>query len=120
MPDGGGFQTPAPATIGKNPAGGVVIYFSLKAKPTTDVVLEFFDANGKSIRKFTGRAPRPQPSPAAGASPSPSEQPSAPPGEEADLVPGGPPARLTTDLGLNRFVWDMRYVVAVRSPVLIL
>src|SRR5258708_27434284 len=59
MPGGGGFQTPATATIGKNPAGGVVVYYSLKTKPTTDVVLEFFDSNGKSVRKFTGRVPRP-------------------------------------------------------------
>src|SRR5205807_1301256 len=59
MPGGGGFQLPATATIGKNPATGVVVYYSLKAKPTTDVVLEFFDSNGKSIGKFTGRVPRP-------------------------------------------------------------
>jgi hypothetical protein len=47
MPGGGGFNLPATATIGKNPASGVVVYYSLKAKPTTDLVLEFLDANGK-------------------------------------------------------------------------
>ena len=57
MPGGGGFNLPATATIGKNPANGVVVYYSLKAKPTSDVVLEFLDSNGKSIRKFTARAP---------------------------------------------------------------
>src|SRR5436190_7120310 len=40
---GGGFQLPPTATVGRNPANGVVVYYSLKAKPTSDVVLEFFD-----------------------------------------------------------------------------
>src|SRR5438309_765093 len=67
MPGGGGFNLPATATIGKNPPNGVVVYYSLKSKPTTDVMLEFLDGNVKSIRKFTARAPRPQPTPAPGA-----------------------------------------------------
>src|SRR5258708_26727776 len=58
MPGGGGFNLPPTATIGKNPAGGVVVYYSLKAKPTTDLVLEFMDGSGKSINKFTTRLPR--------------------------------------------------------------
>ncbi|HYR74310.1 MAG TPA: hypothetical protein VEM96_00575 [Pyrinomonadaceae bacterium] len=113
MPGGGGFNLPATATVGKNPANGVVVYYSLKAKPTSDVVLEFFDSNGKSIRKFTGRLPRPN------AAPSPGEQPQAPPGEDEGFGGGGP-ARVTTDAGLNRFVWDLRYAEAVRFPGMIL
>src|SRR5439155_1103786 len=65
MPGGGGFNLPATSTIGKNPANGVVVYYSLKAKPTTDVVLEFLDSNAKSIRKFTGALPRPGATPGA-------------------------------------------------------
>ena len=42
--------------VGRNPANGVVVYYSLKAKPTSDVELEFLDPAGKSIRKFTARA----------------------------------------------------------------
>jgi photosystem II stability/assembly factor-like uncharacterized protein len=112
MPGGGGFQLPATATVGKNPAGGVVVYYSLKAKPTTDVVMEFFDANGKSVRKFTGRLPRPGPS---GGSATPAQ---------AAVVEGegfgGAAAQVPTDAGLNRFVWDMRYTEAVRFPGMIL
>jgi len=123
---GGGFQLPATATIGRNPANGVVVYYSLKAKPTSDVVLEFLDSNGKSIRKFTAAAPaKPQPSPSPGATsgatpvPTPAAPP-APAGEEPDFS-GGPVApRVTTDVGLNRFVWDMRYPDAVRFPGMIL
>jgi len=111
MPGGGGFQLPATATIGKNPASGVVVYYSLKAKPTTDVVMEFFDAGGKSIRKFTGRLPRPGAGGGGSAMPTPA-------GEGEGF--GGPPAPVSTDPGLNRFVWDMRYGEAVRFPGMIL
>src|SRR6266496_6601050 len=95
MPGGGGFPLPATATIGRNPASGVVVYDSLKAKPASDVVLEFLDSNGKSIRKYTARAPRPQPSPAPGAAQVllPTEQPPEPSGEEAAFFGGGAPVR---------------------------
>ena len=120
MPGGGGFNLPATATIGKNPASGVVVYYSLKAKPTTDLVLEFLDSTGKSIRKYTARAPRPQPSPQPGAAQvtAPPEQ--QPPATEEESFFGGAPARVTTDVGLNRFVWDMRYLEATRFPGMIL
>lgn len=113
MPGGGGFQLPATATVGKNPAGGVVVYYSLKAKPTTDVVIEFFDAGGKSVRKFTGRLPRPGTGGGGSATPAPAAA-----GEGEGF--GGPPAQVPTDAGLNRFVWDMRYTEAVRFPGMIL
>jgi hypothetical protein len=120
MAGGGGFNLPATATIGKNPANGVVVYYSLKAKPASDVVLEFLDPNGKSIRKFTARAPRPQPGPQPGAAQltAPPEQ--QPPATEEEGFFGAAPARVTTDIGLNRFVWDMRYADASRFPGMIL
>ncbi len=68
MPGGGGGPLPATATVGRNPANGVVVYYALKAKPTTDLVLEFLDADGKSIRKFTASA-KPSPSPGQAAAP---------------------------------------------------
>ena len=118
MAGGGGFQLPATAAIGKNPAGGVVVYYSLKAKPASEVVLEFFDASGKSIRKFTAPTPpKPQSSPAPGAPQA--QTPAAPAGDEADFF-GGAAARVTAEVGLNRFVWDMRYPEAVRFPGMIL
>ncbi len=121
MPGGGGFQLPPTATLGKNPPNGVVVYYSLKAKPTTDVTLDFLDSSGKSIRKFTARVPRPQPSPVPGAAQvtMPPEQ-AAPSGEESEFFGGGAPARVTTNVGLNRFVWDMRYADATRFPGMIL
>ncbi len=127
---GGGFQLPANATIGRNPPNGVVVYYSLKSKPTADVVLEFLDSTGKSIQKFTARAPRPAATPASSASPSASPTPTGsstpaaaeePSGGEPESGPGArPQPRVTTDAGLNRFVWDMRYPEAVRFPGMIL
>jgi hypothetical protein len=114
MAGGGGFNLPPMATIGRNPANGVVVYYSLKAKPTTDLVLEFLDSSGKSINRFTTRLPR------AGAGQSTTaEQPQAGGGEEG-FFGGGAPARATTDVGMNRFVWDMRYADASRFPGMIL
>jgi photosystem II stability/assembly factor-like uncharacterized protein len=113
MPGAGGFQLPPTATVGQNPANGVVVYYSLKSKPTTDVVIEFLDSNGKSIRKFTGRLPRPG---AGGAGPAGQAQASG--GDDEGFF--GAPARVATDAGLNRFVWDLRYAEAVRFPGMIL
>ena len=112
MPGGGGFQAGATSTIGRNPASGVVVYYSLKSKPTSDVQLEFFDSTGKSIRKFTGRIQR-----VAGAAPS--QSPAGPPPEEGGFGGAAAPP-VTTDVGLNRFIWDTRYADAVRFPGMIL
>jgi photosystem II stability/assembly factor-like uncharacterized protein len=134
--DGGSAQLPATATIGRNPPNGAVVYYSLKAKPTSDVVLEFVDASGKSIQKFTAKAPKPAatPSPAPAttgqASPTPTpgaaqvtappEEPAAPSGEESEGFGNRGAPRVTTDVGLNRFVWDLRYAESVRFPGMIL
>jgi photosystem II stability/assembly factor-like uncharacterized protein len=113
MPGAGGFALPPTATVGANPANGVVVYYYLKSRPASDVTLEFIDPAGKSVQKFTAKAP-PRPTPL--------EQPQAPSGEESSEGAGrrGGAARVLTEQGLNRFVWDMRYAEASRFPNLIL
>ena len=108
---GGGFPLGPTATLGRNPANGVVVYYSLKAKPTSDVDLEFFDSAGKSIRKFTAKAN--QKGDGAGAPPPQ-------PAGEGFFGGGGAAPPVQTDVGLNRFVWDTRYPDAVRFPGMIL
>ena len=110
MPGGGGFPLGPTSTVGRNPANGVVVYYTLKAKPTSDVDLEFLDASGKSIRKITSRARRP--GDAAAAAP--------PAGEGGGFGGGGAPPSVPAEAGLNRFVWDMRSGDAVRFPGMIL
>ena len=113
IPGGGGFALGPTATVGRNPANGVVVYYSLKEKPANSLELEFLDPAGKSIRKFTARV-RKQGEAEASASPAP-----APAGEGGGF--GGPPApTVPMDVGLNRFVWDTRYPDAVRFPGMIL
>jgi photosystem II stability/assembly factor-like uncharacterized protein len=110
---GGGAPQPATATVGRNPASGVVVYYSLKSKPTTDVELEFLDASGKSIRKFTQKLRR-EGEATAQATPTPA------PSDEGGFGRGNAAPPVTTDVGLNRFVWDTRYPDAVRFPGMIL
>ncbi|MDT7604620.1 MAG: hypothetical protein QOF61_2617 [Acidobacteriota bacterium] len=123
--DGGGGPLPPGAPLGANPPSGAVIYYYLKARPTTDVVLEFLDASGKSIQKYTAAAPKPTPTPAPGTAQvqRPPEQPAAPSGEESEQFAfgrGGGGARVTTTPGLNRFIWNMRYADAATFPGLIM
>ena len=113
MPGGGGFPPGPTATLGRNPANGVVVYYSLKAKPATDVDLEFFDSTGKSIRKFTAKMRKPGESAAATA-------PAGPPPGEGGFGGGGAPPPVPTEVGLNRFIWDTRHSDAVRFPGMIL
>ena len=110
MPGGGGPPLPPTATVGRNPANGVVVYYSLKDKPASEVELEFLDSAGKSIRKFTGRVRKPGEAPA----PPP---PAAPAGEGFGAPP---PPPVPMEVGLNRFVWDARHADAVRFPGMIL
>ena len=112
MPGGGGFAPPPTATVGRNPANGVVVYYSLKSKPTNALELEFLDSAGKSIRKFTARIRKP--GEAEGPTPAPT-----PPGEGGGFGAGAAPP-VPMEVGLNRFVWDTRYADAVRFPGLIL
>ncbi len=138
MPGAGGFALPATATLGANPAGGVVVYYYLKSRPATDVTLEFIDPAGRSVQKFTAKTPpRPTPTPAGGTAgqpgastapgsaqvQTPPEQSTAPSGEESSEFTGrrgGGAPRVSTEGGLNRFVWDMRYAEAARFPGMIL
>ncbi len=113
MPGGGGGPVSPTSTLGRNPANGVVVYYSLKSKPASEIDVEFLDPNGKSIRKFTQKVQR------EGEASSSSGQAQTPPPDEGGFGFGAP-ARVTTDVGLNRFVWDMRHTDAVRFPGMIL
>jgi photosystem II stability/assembly factor-like uncharacterized protein len=96
---GGGFPIP---NIGQNPSNGTVIYYSFKDKSDSEVTLEFLDAQGNLIKKFTSKVK-----------------------EEREEVPsrrffGRGSQRMTADKGMNRFVWDMRYPDAERVPKAVL
>jgi len=104
MPGGGGFRIRG--AVGANPASGAVIDYYLKTKPAGEVSLEFFDSDGKSVRKFSGRA-------AGGNTDQPADA-------QQPFFGGGGQPRIPVDTGLNRFVWNMRYPDATRFPGMIL
>jgi photosystem II stability/assembly factor-like uncharacterized protein len=96
---GPGFTLPASVPVGANPPAGVVIDYALKAAPKEQVTLEILDTKGKLVRKFSSKKT------AEGASPDEEEFGISRPGEE-----------LPTEVGLNRFVWNMQYEDPVRVP----
>ena len=102
---GGGGRGGAPG-VGQNPPAGAVVDYWLKDKPQGEVTLEFLDASGKLVKKFSSKeTPRPQAGPAD---------------DEENPFRGAPPARLTAQAGMNQFVWNLRYPDAISFPGLIM
>ncbi|MCY7377495.1 MAG: hypothetical protein LH472_16175 [Pyrinomonadaceae bacterium] len=97
-PGFGGFQIPVGAPLGANPPNGAVVNYYLKTKPK-EISLEVLDANGKLVRKFTGKPP-----------------------VEGAPAPPIPPTEpnLPTEIGLNQFVWNYRLPNASGLPGLIM
>jgi photosystem II stability/assembly factor-like uncharacterized protein len=82
-------ETPA----GKNPPAGAIIDYSLKLVPSGEVTLEILDARGALVRKY-----------------STNDQQRAL--DESQAFPTywfRPPMPLSKKVGMNRFVWDLRY-----------
>jgi photosystem II stability/assembly factor-like uncharacterized protein len=87
-------ETPLPPEepTAKNPPDGAIIDYYLKSVPSNPLTLEIHDAQGKVVRRFNSLTP--------------------PVDSTPKNVPDywfGPPAHLSKDAGLNRFVWDLRY-----------
>ncbi|HXH09306.1 MAG TPA: glycosyl hydrolase [Alphaproteobacteria bacterium] len=92
-------QTPAGETVrtfidaGKNPPDGVIVTYYLGQAPEGEVTLSILDAGGQLIKRFSSQAANNQPSAKASKDP-----------------------RVSTDVGLNRFLWNLRYPDARRVP----
>jgi photosystem II stability/assembly factor-like uncharacterized protein len=84
---------------GENPPSGVLVPFWLPENEPSEVQLTFLDAEGQKIRSFKRSKPRPDGD-----------------GDAHGHGHGGGGTRLTTEPGLNRFVWDMRYPGARALP----
>jgi photosystem II stability/assembly factor-like uncharacterized protein len=100
-----------PADTTRSVSRGVFVDYFLK-QAADAVTIEFFDAQGSPISKFTS-------SPAAGA-PRPGTAADDDDDDEEGGRRGGPPARVTTRAGMNRYTWDMRYPNARDFPGLIM
>lgn len=82
---------------GQNPANGMVIYYHLPETfaDSTELTLEFLDAEGKLVRKLSSK--------------------SNPDFESYDGGPG-PDPKISTRKGVNRFVWNLRYPTVPGIP----
>ncbi|MGH7635943.1 MAG: hypothetical protein ACRENC_19625, partial [Gemmatimonadaceae bacterium] len=77
-----------------NPPDGVVFYYSLSSKPTSDVTMEVLDGAGHVVRHLSSAPVKPLPD---------AEHPPEPNFWLAAPEP------LPTDIGTNRAIWDLRY-----------
>jgi len=108
---GGGGRSAGPA-VGENPPAGAAVYYSLKSRPQGEVTLEFLDAGGKLVHAYSSTAPE---QPQGGRGGRGGEG-----GEEENPFAPPPPARVTAQAGMNRFVWNLRYPDATSFPGMIM
>jgi hypothetical protein len=76
--------------VGENPPIGAIIYYYLPVAPKGLVALEFLDASGKVVRRYSNEEKKEAETPP----------------EWPDLTP--PAEKVPTDVGVNRFAWDLR------------
>lgn len=88
---------PSNASSGTNPSTGVVIYFKLPvtADSASSLSIDIMDENGQLVRHYSDKE-----------------------NKEFVQYPGGPSPEpvLSKKIGLNRFVWDMRYPILPGVP----
>jgi len=76
--------------VGDNPPSGAIIYYYLPTAPKGLVALEFLDASGTVVRRYTNEEKKEAETPP----------------EWPDQKP--PDEKIPTDVGVNRFAWDLR------------
>jgi hypothetical protein len=76
--------------VGANPPTGAMVYYYLPAVPKGVVALEFLDASGKIVRRYSNEEKKEADTPP----------------EWPDQTP--PDEKIPTEMGLNRFPWDLR------------
>lgn len=104
-------KTPENAVIrkfldaGANPPKAVIVTYFLKKKPKEKISLAFLDSQGNLIKEFFSKAE----ATVADISPEnkPTDEPEPTPEEKTQL-------RITTSVGMNRFLWDMRYADSLK------
>jgi photosystem II stability/assembly factor-like uncharacterized protein len=106
---GGGFRLPSIAPAGQNPPSGAVLFYAFKDKPPGEVTVDFLDASGKLVKKFSSKEPDAKPQPAGMM-------------EEEEEIPRQQAGseRVPVQAGLNRFAWDLHYPDAAKFPGLIM
>lgn len=81
-------ETPA----GENPPDGAILYYYLKAPPADDITLTIYDGKGEEIGRFSSETKQSAYLPA-----------------NAPSYWFAPQAALSKAVGVNRFIWNLRY-----------
>jgi hypothetical protein len=76
--------------VGDNPPSGAIVYYYFPTAPKGVVALEFLDASGKVVRRYTNEEKKEAETPP----------------EWPDQTP--PEEKIPTDVGVNRFAWNLR------------
>ena len=89
-------DTPLPPEepAGENPPPGAILYYSLKSQAQGEVLLEILDESGKLVRRYSSQDHPVLPQPVNVPFP---------------MYWFRPPQPLSTEAGLHRFVWNLRY-----------
>jgi len=90
-------EPPKPVLVGENPPAGALIYYFLKEKPKGETTIEILDSSSSVIRKYSSNKTEEL------------EEPLTPEDKK-------PEKQIKPELGLNRFVWDLRYTGSSRVP----
>lgn len=84
--------------VGENPPNGLMVRYYLKEAPKDEITLNIFDSAGKLVRHYSSK---------------PKHRSQQPP-EWPDLEK--PPELLSTNAGMNRFPWNLRYESPTEIP----
>jgi hypothetical protein len=76
--------------VGENPPSGAIVYYYLPSAPKGVVALEFLDASGKVVRRYSNEEKKEAETP-----PEWPDQPT-------------PVEKIPAEVGVNRFAWDLR------------
>jgi len=86
---------------GENPPNGAIMHYFLEDKPEADISMTFLEADGREIRTFSSRNPE--------------EAAQTEKGNEKDKEAAKlKDPRIPKEVGLNRFVWNLRYPDATK------
>jgi photosystem II stability/assembly factor-like uncharacterized protein len=91
-------QVDARPPVGQNPPAGILIDYYLPSQPNGPITVDILDANGKEVRHLTSVK---------------SNKPEQPP-EWPDQV--HPTETLPSQVGINRYVWNLRYDDPAQIP----
>jgi photosystem II stability/assembly factor-like uncharacterized protein len=95
---------------------GPTLEYYLPSIPKEPVVIDILDAKGGVVNSYNSDAPPPRGPRGGGRGGAATDQPEDPDAAPAGRRFGAPPPRVTKNIGLNRFVWDVRHQAGPALP----